>query len=108
MPRTPVPRPIPRSEEAITSRARRIRHHLKISQMQLAAYAGVSNSTVLVVEKGLLSVKLESIFRISRALGVSPIDLYPALNTRPAHPVMTPPRPMSAARARRVQGADVE
>jgi transcriptional regulator with XRE-family HTH domain len=65
-------------KQVVGSGIRSIRKAKGISQEALADGAGVSPSYMGEVERGLRNISLETLEKVSRALGVSPIDILRA------------------------------
>ncbi len=62
----------------MNSRLRRLRNSKGLSQLRVAAAAGISIKTLQRAEAGdVLPMKIESLFRIAAALGVAPVDIVP-------------------------------
>lgn len=72
------------------TRLRRLRQAAGYTQEQLASLAGLSSTTVwnleqITVHRDMDRVKLGSIRRIARVLGIAPVIIYPALQFRTTH-----------------------
>jgi transcriptional regulator with XRE-family HTH domain len=66
---------------------REIRHARDLSQLEVAAIAGVSLATVRRIEKGQIdTLYLRTLVQVAHALGVAPSDLVPGLDCAPARP----------------------
>ncbi len=73
----------------LKSRVKEIRAKLGISQVELAAHAGISIALVNRLQRGDVSVKLETLMRVALALGVAVADLYPEMMIRPKRRYVT-------------------
>jgi transcriptional regulator with XRE-family HTH domain len=70
-------------KKAVGSGIRSIRKAKGISQEALADGAGVSPSYMGEVERGVRNISLETLEKVSNALGVSPIDILRVSNVEP-------------------------
>jgi transcriptional regulator with XRE-family HTH domain len=61
-------------------RLRRVRLNKGLSQEALADAAGLHRTHISLIERGRRSVRLETLERLARALGVQPAELLPPLN----------------------------
>ncbi|HZU12269.1 MAG TPA: helix-turn-helix transcriptional regulator [Chloroflexota bacterium] len=57
------------------TRLRELRQERNISQEELAARAGLDRTYVSSCERGRRNIGLENLYRLAKALGVSPADL---------------------------------
>lgn len=62
--------------KAFGSYIRRIRNSKGLSQEQLADIAGISENTIVTLEKGVLNTSVATCFDIAKALGVPAKDLF--------------------------------
>lgn len=60
------------TDSGIGSRLRRVRRSQDVTQTQLAQRSGVAVSTIVRIEKGRESPRIETIFKLAQALGVDP------------------------------------
>ena len=61
---------------------RSIREARGISQEALADAAGLHRTHVSLIERGLRSVRLDTVAQLARALGVQPSELMPSIDLR--------------------------
>ena len=69
---------------------RRKRNFLGWTQIEAAAFCGVGILTFRLVEHGAIDCKLDVYMRVAYGLGMSVVDMLPALQTRPKEPTSSP------------------
>lgn len=69
--------------KGVKSHARQRRDAIGMTQMEAAMYSGQSQATISRIEHGTITCSIESLWRYSAVLGLSPKDLYPMLAIRP-------------------------
>ncbi len=82
-----------RGKRTVISHSRRVRESQGLSQLQVAADAGLCIKTIQRIEAGdVMAMHMESICRLAIALGVSVPELLPPLAVRPRTQRSSPPR----------------
>jgi len=65
---------------------RRIRHAYGIRVVEIAAASGLSIDTVRRIDRGdVMTLQVQSLLRVARALGSAPHELVPELAQTPSH-----------------------
>jgi len=91
----------------IPSNLLRIRENFFLTQQMMGALTGVSGCTIKKMEDGIATMSVERIILFAASLGVSAVDIFPTLATRPPRPVYNgtrrnrrlPPKIESVAKA---------
>lgn len=74
---------------ALGSRIRRIRQDLGLTQLEAAAQADISNTTLCDIEKGRISPSLETLAALASALQTSAASLLDEGAEKSPHPAQT-------------------
>jgi transcriptional regulator with XRE-family HTH domain len=75
--------PLAGPEKAFGAAFRRLRKKNRISQEMISAKARCDRTTVSLIERGLVSPKLETIVRLCKAISILPSDVIRAMENSP-------------------------
>ena len=77
--------PLAGPEKAFGDAFRKLRKKKQVSQETVAEVAGCDRTTVSLIERGLVSAKLETIVKMCKAITVLPSDLMRAMEKSPLY-----------------------
>lgn len=72
--------------EAFGRNLRKLRSEVGLTQDDLAAKVGLGRTSITNIEKGRQHVSLHQVFQLADAIGVSPQQLLPTRDVKPASP----------------------
>jgi transcriptional regulator with XRE-family HTH domain len=77
--------PLAGPEKAFGDAFRKLRKKKQVSQETVSEVAGCDRTTVSLIERGLVSAKLETIVKMCKAITVLPSDLMRAMEKSPMY-----------------------
>lgn len=77
--------PLAGPEKAFGDAFRKLRKKKRVSQETVSEVAGCDRTTVSLIERGLVSAKLETIVKMCKAIAVLPSDLMRAMEKSPLY-----------------------
>jgi transcriptional regulator with XRE-family HTH domain len=77
--------PLAGPEKAFGEAFRRLRKKSRISQEAVSEQAGCDRTTVSLIERGLVSAKLETIVKMCKAIAVLPSDVMRVMEKSPLY-----------------------
>jgi transcriptional regulator with XRE-family HTH domain len=77
--------PLAGPEKAFGESFRRLRKKMRVSQEDVSEKADCDRTTVSLIERGLVSPKLETIVRLCKAISVLPSDLMRTMEKSPLY-----------------------
>lgn len=77
--------PLAGPEKAFGDAFRKLRKRKRVSQETVSEVAGCDRTTVSLIERGLVSAKLETIVKMCKAIAVLPSDLMRAMEKSPLY-----------------------